>query len=1164
MISSAPKTAAGYVRCVRGGRSGAVGEADLRLSGVGDRNPAIVGTRVDYTWRAANDGWLPAAGVTLAFAPAPGAAILDAASTQGSCAIAGNKVLCALGSLALAATAEVTVGVTVPAAPGVVENTAVLGSITYDPVAQNDSASVVTVVDLDPDADGVPDSADNCPGVNNPDQLDTDGDGAGDVCETDDDNDLVADEADNCVTAINPDQLDTDGDGSGDACDTDRDGDDFADNLDNCPRVANAGQIDTDQDGIGDACEIKLPDTGQTTGYTNTFGEDADYLINPPRLTDLGSVVLDERTGLLWQRQASAQFLTRDQAAALCEELSLGSYPGGLYGDWRLPTKKELLSVVNFGRSGPILDPVLFPGADQALAWSSTALPAAAGMGWTVDLFKGHTEPTSVSALGIARCVRGALPVYPETELVGDHSLRERATGLEWQIADVIEPDPTLTPMDWEQALQYCESLSLDGYADWRLPNVREIESLFPDSGDLSFLPGLPAGCVWSSTTAASPATYAWCVSFVDGAVSIRDKSQPLFARCVRGGVGGGIGNADLALTIQPGTPDPVTSGRELTYFLDIENHGPHGATGVVVTDELPAGAVLKSAGWDDQACDEADGTVTCALGAIPGGASVRVTLLLAAPRPKGEITNTARVAAETNDEDLANNADEDSSVTVQYQLTVVKKELDATTGTVKSTDPAGDIDCGLECTKTYADSLAVRLQAEPDAGSFFYGWSGPCSGTGDCAVTVDGDITVVATFFYDPDPDRDGVLTGVDNCPRDANPDQQDWDGDTLGDVCDNCAFVANLDQLDNDGNGFGDVCGIVSVPASGQTFTLLPGDDGSLQAGLPAPAPRFTNIDGSWPVNGPTVLDNQTGLIWLAEANCIRHVYPGYRGNEFGSVVWNKALEFVSGVNDNLYPDCGAGQNDWRLPNLNELESLGNIGRQNGRIWLNSSGFRHVADRYWSSTGYARNPRRAWSVGFAGGTIQTQSRTESKAAVWIVRGTADRHARLAATGQTTSLHVGDDGALGQGDPWPQPRITVRADGAFKDELTGLVWPLASASPGPLRAIPVRRRAGRRGWRSSPVSTRRAISVMPTGGCPTATNCGPWSTTRRPQTTSGSPTSGSATSQSAAYWTSSSLFGSRRLAAVINLRSGQVGSKDKLSGRSYVWPVREGVVPLR
>ncbi|PYQ54058.1 MAG: hypothetical protein DMF78_07550 [Acidobacteria bacterium] len=79
---------------------------------------------------------------------------------------------------------------------------------------------VVFRIDLaDADGDGVPDAADNCPLVSNPDQLDTDGDGVGDACDPDDDNDGVPDVSDNCPLVPNPAQTDTNGNGIGDVCD---------------------------------------------------------------------------------------------------------------------------------------------------------------------------------------------------------------------------------------------------------------------------------------------------------------------------------------------------------------------------------------------------------------------------------------------------------------------------------------------------------------------------------------------------------------------------------------------------------------------------------------------------------------------------------------------------------------------------------------------------------------------------------------------------------------------------------------------------------------------------------------------------------------------------------------------------------------------------------
>lgn len=69
----------------------------------------------------------------------------------------------------------------------------------------------------DADGDGVLDNVDNCRTVENPGQLDADGNGAGDVCE-DPDGDNVTSDWDNCPSAANPAQTDTNGDGIGDAC----------------------------------------------------------------------------------------------------------------------------------------------------------------------------------------------------------------------------------------------------------------------------------------------------------------------------------------------------------------------------------------------------------------------------------------------------------------------------------------------------------------------------------------------------------------------------------------------------------------------------------------------------------------------------------------------------------------------------------------------------------------------------------------------------------------------------------------------------------------------------------------------------------------------------------------------------------------------------------
>jgi hypothetical protein len=124
----------------------------------------------------------------------------------------------------------------------------------------------------DQDADGVPNTGDNCFNVFNPDQANADGDSQGDACDTDDDNDGVADTGDNCprTQGGNASQANTDGDADGDICDADDDNDGVPDAADNCALTANADQANTDgaADG-GNACDSDDDNDGVPDGTDN-------------------------------------------------------------------------------------------------------------------------------------------------------------------------------------------------------------------------------------------------------------------------------------------------------------------------------------------------------------------------------------------------------------------------------------------------------------------------------------------------------------------------------------------------------------------------------------------------------------------------------------------------------------------------------------------------------------------------------------------------------------------------------------------------------------------------------------------------------------------------------------------------------------------------------
>ncbi len=284
---------------------------------------------------------------------------------------------------------------------------------------------------------------------------------------------------------------------------------------------------------------LKLPDTGQTGDYTTTFGEDADYTINAPSFTNNGNgTITDNVTGLMWQQTDGGE-MTVESAATYVAALRLGGF-----ADWRLPTAHEGFSILNHQNNNPAVNTTYFTTTAAEYWWTSDKQVGDATKIWCTNAGGGignHPKSETVSAGGVKKFhIRAVRNIAAATTVAnpftdnGDGTVKDNLTGLIWQKM----PNPnTLT---WEQALTYAEGLTLGGASDWRLPNIKELESINDErivnpSVSTTYFSTIGIKNYWSSTSLPNQTTRAWYLSTQFGITTYDLKTSALSVITVRG-----------------------------------------------------------------------------------------------------------------------------------------------------------------------------------------------------------------------------------------------------------------------------------------------------------------------------------------------------------------------------------------------------------------------------------------------------------------------------------------------------------------------------------------------------------------------------------------------------------------------------------------------------
>ncbi len=280
-------------------------------------------------------------------------------------------------------------------------------------------------------------------------------------------------------------------------------------------------------------------------------------------------VVRDSLAGLVWQKTI-ATTKTWEQALAHCE----GS-PAAGRGDWRLPNKKELSTLVDFSASNPASS---FPEMSNATFWSSTPYKGDLAKAWYVRFSDGRIYREAKTTEYSVLCVRTPLRDN------GNGTIRDSARGITWTkcaVGQTFDP-PSNTCTGNATGVKYCETddntcndgvagglvssgplfdacdtSNSAGHTDWRVPTIQELRGLILCSNGHVVDGDYPAQCsdgsgdfttpaldtslfpnasswYWSSASYVGSSGFAWNVTFNNGTTGNGSKSSTGSVLCVR------------------------------------------------------------------------------------------------------------------------------------------------------------------------------------------------------------------------------------------------------------------------------------------------------------------------------------------------------------------------------------------------------------------------------------------------------------------------------------------------------------------------------------------------------------------------------------------------------------------------------------------------------
>ncbi len=646
-------------------------QADLRIAKSATASPVASGGTIVYTLVVTNDGPSPASNLTLTD-PMPANATSAIAASGLSCnGPVTPLVTCTAASLAVGASATVTITTTAPTGPTSITNTATVYSSTTDPVTSDNSASVTTsvsapvatnadlsvsktfstgsvagggtatvtlsVFNAGPDAATNVDVQDNLPAGFSQSGAVTATGGLGGCS-------AAASTIVTCTAAtlaagatatmtFNVTAPATGGSYTNVAFATSDTADsDSSDNLDSASITVVAATTPTADLFITKADSSDPVVTGGAVLYTLTFGNNG-----PSAVTGAGSVTVTDVTAanLMVTAIVTSAGVTCSASAVLPALGPVTCLKSGLgVGEVAVVTIAATApsSAQTLNNTAIIVSTVNDPSTANNADSESTVISAATVASTDLAISKGDSvDPVAA----------GGTFVY--TIVVSNIGLNAAANV---NVRDSLPPGFVITTVTPSSA--FTTTTDCDAPGDGPELNCVILLLAAGASGSVTVVGTAPAvtGVITNIATVTSD------TPDTNAANNIDSETTTVVAA-----------NADLSIT-KVDSPDPVPASGGLVYTLTVTNNGPDAASAVLVTDTLPPGmtavtAVDSSAVVGDD-CTIAAGppqTITCDFATIAAGTNVTISVQGGAPVNPGSYTNTANVTSTTNDPDTSDNS---------------------------------------------------------------------------------------------------------------------------------------------------------------------------------------------------------------------------------------------------------------------------------------------------------------------------------------------------------------------------------------------------------------------------------------------------------------------------------------------------------------------------